>query len=151
VLEGARTAEAALTMMFGRLRMRLADPDVDLGYRPDDTWSRYGSLIKHICYTTQGYVAVRMGGLDVALPPSEEHWSADGLVRESLERLVDETAALCHRALEGMTATAWEEEVELYGRRLRRGDLPLFAALHGSQHVGQMLLMDRVRKTAAVR
>jgi hypothetical protein len=50
-----------------------------------------------------------------------------------------------------MTATTWQEEIELYGRTMQRGDLPLFALAHGSQHVGQMLLMDRLRKAAAVR
>lgn len=151
MLESARTAEAGLGMMFGRLRTRLADPEVDLAYRPDETWNLYGALVRHICYTTQGYLAVRMAGMDVEVPGGDAHWSADGLERRTLEQLVDDTAALCHRALDRITASAWEEEVELYGRRMRRGDLPLFAVVHGSQHVGQMLLMDRLRKAAAGR
>lgn len=151
MLESARTAERGLEMMFARLRMRLADPEVDLAYRPDESWNLYGALVKHICYTTQGYLARRMTDLGVDVPQGDVHWSAEGTDRAALERLVDETAALCHRALETMTAQGWEEEIELYGRTMRRGDLPLFALSHGSQHVGQMLLMDRLRKTAAVR
>ena len=151
MLESAQTAERGLEMMFARMRMRLADPEVDLTYRPDENWNLYGALVKHICYTTQGYLASRMADLGIDVPSGEAHWSAEGLDRETLSGLVEETAAICHRALAGMTEATWAEEVELYGRTMRRGDLPLFALAHGSQHVGQMLLMDRVRKAGSAR
>lgn len=148
VLESARTAERGLGMMFGRLRMRLGDPEVDLLYRPDASWNLYGALVKHICYTTQGYLGRRMVDLGIELPAGDAHWSAEGLDGAALGRLVDETEAICHRALEAMTLATWAEEIEIYGRTMARGDLPLFALAHGSQHVGQMLLMDRLRKAA---
>ena len=148
MLDSAKTAETGLGIMFARIRGRLDDPSVDLAYRPDETWNRYGSIVKHICHTTRSYVANRMAGMDVPVASGEEQWSAEGIDRDSLRRLVDDTEALVHRALEGMTAAAWAEEVELYNRKMKRGDLPLFAMAHGSQHVGQMLLMDRVRKNS---
>jgi uncharacterized damage-inducible protein DinB len=151
MLDSARTAERGLAMMFGRIRVRLADPDVDLTYRPDETWNRYGALVKHVCYMTQGYLGHYMVDLGAEVRSGDTHWSGEGIDRASLDRLVDDTAALCQRALETMTVTTWQEEIELYGRTMQRGDLPLFALAHGSQHVGQMLLMDRLRKAAAVR
>ena len=146
VLESAKVAMTGLEMMFGRIRARLDDPEVDLAFRPDETWNIYGAIVKHICHTTRAYVVNRMAGGEVPVPPAAEQWSGEGIGRDELHRLVDETEAMVRTSLEGMTAGAWEEEVELYNRRLRRGDLPLWALVHGSQHVGQLLLMDRVRR-----
>jgi len=147
VIEAAKTVEQGLDMVLLRVRGRVEDATVDLGWRPDETWGIYGAIARHICYSTQGYLGPTMSGIEVAAHAWDETWSAQGLGRDALLALVDETRALAHRALETMTEAAWAEEVTMYNRTMTKGAVASFAVVHGAQHVGQMLLMDRVRKT----
>jgi len=145
LIDVAKGVDAGIAVMLGRVRTKVEDPGTDLTWRPDPSWNLYGAIVKHICYATCGMVGPRATGTEMPVAVPTDIWSADGTDRDSLLALVDTTAAFAHKVIDAMTAAAWDEEIQVNNRTMRRGEVVLNALLHGSQHVGQMLLMDRVR------
>lgn len=149
MIDVARGVDAGVATMLGRVRAKVEDPEVDLGYRPDPTWNLYGGIVKHICYATCAMLGPRASGLEMPMTPPSDIWSAEGIERDRLLGLIDQTKAFARRALDSMTEARWQETVQVGDRTLSRGEWATNALLHGAQHYGQMLLMDRVRKTTA--
>lgn len=147
MIEVAKSVDSGVATMLGRVRAKVADPGVDLTWRPDPKWNLYGAIAAHICYATCALLGPRSSGLEMPMAAPADVWSGAGTDRDSLLALVDQTAAFSHRALDSMTAERWQETIEAFGRTMTRGEMATNALLHGAQHFGQMLLMDRVRTT----
>lgn len=148
MIESARTVKGGLDMVFMRLGSRLDDESVDLLWRPDPTWNTYAGLVKHICHTARGYLS-KVSGLAIETVTGAEQWSDQGTGRSELRTLVDDTQAFAERALGAVDEAAWRSRVELYGREVTLGDVAMFAIIHSSEHIGQMKVMDRIRKERA--
>jgi uncharacterized damage-inducible protein DinB len=146
--ETAQILNAGFDRVYRALRQRLADGSCDLAWRPGAGWNSYGVLVTHICHSNRRFLGVMVAGLpDVRVASHDEQFAEGAFDREALGRLVDETEALTRRAIDGVTD--WNGGVTFRDQSLPRRDVALLALGHAFQHVGQMAVLDRLRKAAA--
>ena len=132
-------------LVFDTLSRRLEEPGHDLNWRPDGTWNSEGVLVRHVCAACIGMVGVAMAGLSHRTPSHDEQFAEGRADRGALRALVAEARQVVDEALDA--TSDFEPKVPLWGglQRTKR-QVALLALGHANHHVGQMALMDRLRK-----
>lgn len=141
----AQVLKEGFGMVFDGLKRRLDDPSRDLQWRPDETWNSEGVLVRHVCVACIGLVGVAMAGGSHNTLSHAEQFTEDTFDRGTLQALVAEARQIVDAALDA--TVDFEPKVPLWGGMERtKRQVALLALGHANHHLGQMALMDRLRK-----
>lgn len=136
-------------LVFATLNRRLEDAGRDLDWRPDATWNSEGVLVRHVCVACIGMVGVAMAGGAHKTMSHDEQFAPGRAERTELQALVAEARRVVDEALDA--TVDFESKVTLWGGMERtKRQVALLALGHANHHLGQLALMDRLRKARAL-
>jgi uncharacterized damage-inducible protein DinB len=136
-----------------RTKVRLAVdalPEESLWWRPNDQSNSVGNLLLHLAGNVRQWMVSGVGGASDVRHRAGEFEAQSGPTRAELLAALNRVFDDVERVLDRLTPEALLEHRTIQGRDLAVLDVIFICAEHFSMHLGQIILMAKLRTPGAV-
>jgi uncharacterized damage-inducible protein DinB len=122
---------------------QLSDPDI--WWRGNDASNSIGNLVLHLCGNARQWIVAGVGGDPDVRDRPAEFARRDGIARDELIRLLQDTIAAVDATLARVTPAGLDEPRRIQGIETTVMGAIYHVVEHFSGHVGQIVLLGKLR------
>lgn len=119
--------------------------DDDVWWRPNDASNAIGNMILHMAGNLEQWIVGGAGGRAISRDRDAEFRARDGLTRDALRGLIDETVSRVDRVLADIPETTLVDRITVQGFHVTRLHAVYHSIEHFGYHLGQVAYVAKLR------